>query len=123
MTTPHEKYSQNDGSTPPQFRRRDLAHTTSSSLSAYHQILTNPAPGLHKDRQIYFQDGSVALVAGTTCFRVHQSLLAKHCSIFRDMLDIPHPQDQETYEGVPRVDLQDDPAIVRAFLRVIYEPL
>ncbi len=85
--------------------------------------MTIPTPVLHKDRLIYFQDGSVVLVAGMICFRVHQTLLAKHCSIFRDMLDIPHPQDQELYEGVPRVDLQDDPAIVRAFLRVIYEPL
>lgn len=65
------------------------------------------------------------LVAGTTCFRIHQSLLAKHSSVFRDMLNIPQPQPevQELCEGVPKVELQDDPDVLRALLRVIYEPL
>lgn len=78
---------------------------------------------LQNDTQVYFDDGNIVLVVGVTCFRVHRSLLAKYSPIFRDMFSLPQPEDQETYDGVPMVELQDDPDILRALLRVIYEPL
>ncbi|KAF9446566.1 hypothetical protein P691DRAFT_776773 [Macrolepiota fuliginosa MF-IS2] len=86
------------------------------------RVVHNSTTALQKDKDVYCDDGNVLLVAGTTCFRVHQSLLAKHSSVFHDMFNIPQPNSQETFEGVPKVDLQDDPAVVRALLRVIYEP-
>jgi len=78
---------------------------------------------LQKDTHVYLDDGNIVLVAGMTCFRVHRSLLAKYSPIFRDMFSLPQPEDQEMYDGVPMVELQDDPDILRALLRVIYEPL
>ena len=78
---------------------------------------------LQKDAHVYLDDGNIVLVAGMTCFRVHRSLLAKYSPIFRDMFSLPQPEDQEMYDGVPMVELQDDPDILRALLRVIYEPL
>jgi len=78
---------------------------------------------LQKDTHVYLDDGNIVLVAGMTCFRVHRSLLAKYSPIFRDMFSLPQPEDQEMYDGVPMVELQDDPDILRALLRVFYEPL
>jgi hypothetical protein len=102
-------------------------HTASASACPPPTIESSPHPAssstLQKDSHVYFHDGNIVFVAGVTCFRVHQSLVAKHSSIFRDMLSIPQPQAQDIYDGVATVDLQDDPDILRALLRVIYEPL
>lgn len=98
-------------------------YTTSPCSSATNIASCSTVPQIHKDEEIYYPDGNITLVAGSICFRVHQSLLAKHSTVFDDMFSIPQPKDQDMFDGAPRVDLQDDADAVRALLRLIYEPL
>jgi len=39
------------------------------------------------------------------------------------MFNIPTPPDMDLYDGVPVVQLQDDPNDLKAFLTFLYEPL
>ncbi|KAJ8521370.1 hypothetical protein ONZ45_g1902 [Pleurotus djamor] len=85
-----------------------------------------------KDPEFYFNDGSIVLSAHETArneasqlflFRVHMSLLAKTSTVFADMLGLPTPtkEDQDSYDGVPLVHLEDDADHIRGFLAIIYK--
>lgn len=75
--------------------------------------------------EIWYSDGSVILVAGKTAFRVHGTIVATHCEIFKDMFAIPQPTAQdastETYEGCQVLRLQDAPVDLKHFLKSIYD--
>lgn len=77
-----------------------------------------------KSLDVWYPDGSVVLVAEATAFRVHTSILAQNCEVFRDMDAIPKPEvvddSEETYEGCPVVRLQDNAADLEHFLKAIY---
>ncbi|EPT01155.1 hypothetical protein FOMPIDRAFT_1121160 [Fomitopsis schrenkii] len=74
---------------------------------------------------VWYTDGSVVLVAEKTAFRVHCTILAAHCEIFKDMFNIPQPStpdpSTETHEGHPVVRLQDAPVDLKHFLKAIYD--
>jgi hypothetical protein len=81
-----------------------------------------------RDLDFYIEDGNIVLSTkdkdgNITYFRVHRSTLMKHSPIFRDMFNIPTPPDMDLYDGVPVVQLQDDPNDLKAFLTFLYEPL
>jgi hypothetical protein len=82
-----------------------------------------PLPIITHEHDLWFDDGSVVLYAETVGFRVHRSLLSKHCNVFKDMFDIgqPAPTDQ-IIEGCLVIQLHDSPDDLRRFLRLIYEP-
>lgn len=70
---------------------------------------------------LWFDDGSVILVAQTTGFRVHRGLLARHSEIFHDMFSMPQPPEVETFEGCQVVCLSDDAADVATILGILYD--
>ncbi|KAL6309352.1 hypothetical protein BKA93DRAFT_723844 [Sparassis latifolia] len=76
---------------------------------------------------IWYSDGSVILVVEKTAFRVHASILAAQCEVFKGMLGIPQPApDAETggaemYEGCPVVRMQDSAVDLTHFLKSIYD--
>ncbi|KAJ7494265.1 hypothetical protein B0H11DRAFT_930315 [Mycena galericulata] len=72
--------------------------------------------------ELWFEDGSIILQAGTSQFRVHRSILAARSHVFRDMLSFPQPPDTELVDGCPLVLLPDSAADVTVFLKAIYEP-
>ena len=57
--------------------------------------------------ELWFRDGNVVLIAETTCFRVHVSILSRSSTVFRDMLELATPSasadDIEMMEGCPVV--------------------
>ncbi|KAF7298006.1 hypothetical protein HMN09_01021600 [Mycena chlorophos] len=74
--------------------------------------------------KIWYKDGSVVLQASSTQFRVHFGVLAEHSTVFKDMYELPQPDDSGlTVEGCPLVQLDDDPAELRRLLLVLYNPL
>ncbi|TDL25681.1 hypothetical protein BD410DRAFT_784719 [Rickenella mellea] len=75
-------------------------------------------PEPHPD--LWYSDGSVALIAEGTAFRVHGGLLAANSDIFKDMLRVPQPDLVETYEGVPIIYLSDTKNDLEHLLKVIY---
>ncbi|KAI0732189.1 hypothetical protein C8Q72DRAFT_168499 [Fomitopsis betulina] len=74
---------------------------------------------------VWYTDGSVVLVAEKTTFRVHCTIVAAYCEIFKDMFKILQPSkpnpSTETYEGNQVVRLQDAPADLKHFLKAMYE--
>lgn len=57
-------------------------------------------------------------------FRVHRSVLVLSSNFFRDMINFPKAQEQDTYEDVPLIVLHDDDARDAAhFLKALYIPL
>lgn len=76
---------------------------------------------------MWFKDGSIILVTQQTGFRVHTSVLALHCQVFRDMIDVSNASgsdglenDSEDYEGCPVIRLQDSPGDMLSFLVAMY---
>jgi hypothetical protein len=76
---------------------------------------------------LWYEDGSIVLVAregddeAARGYRVHRSLLAKHSTIFADMLSCPQPEDNEQHEGCPVVRLADPANHVGHLLCAVYD--
>ncbi|KAL0947784.1 hypothetical protein HGRIS_013858 [Hohenbuehelia grisea] len=91
-----------------------------------------------EDQDVYYEDGNIVLavkseeedddgsmVQMTTYFRVHQSILAQHSQVFRDMFAVPQPtaaDQDDAYDGLPVVHLHDTPEDLKAFLQCLYDP-
>ncbi|KAI0790887.1 hypothetical protein C8Q75DRAFT_761236 [Abortiporus biennis] len=74
--------------------------------------------------QYYLPDGNVVLVAGDIAFRVHGSVLSMHSNVFRDMLGIPKPpNDDYLYDGCPIVPLSDTAEEVLIMLSALYDSI
>lgn len=81
---------------------------------------TAPGIALRKDLQhcpdVWYLDGSAILLAENTLFRVYSGLLAQYSTVFRDMFQIPQPDLQEQYDGLPLIELYDSAVDLRRFL-------
>ncbi|KAI0048902.1 hypothetical protein FA95DRAFT_987578 [Auriscalpium vulgare] len=82
---------------------------------------------------LWLKDGSIiirTLPKGThptkiTLFKVHKHLLGLHCSVFATLFDGPQEAlevGSEQYDGLPIMELPDDPDDVVDFLRALYFP-
>jgi len=75
------------------------------------------------NQDMYFPDGNLVLVAENTAFRVYKGLLAKHSTVFADMLEIGASEEQDTIDGCPAVRLPDKADEVLQLLRTIHGQL
>ncbi|KZT07954.1 uncharacterized protein LAESUDRAFT_698022 [Laetiporus sulphureus 93-53] len=78
------------------------------------------SPDVLRDKEFWFIDGSIVLVASGVAFRVYKGLLAHHSDVFRDMFTVPLPEDEESIDGCPVVHLCDSSEDLRHLLRVIF---
>ncbi|KAF9524117.1 hypothetical protein CPB83DRAFT_774388 [Crepidotus variabilis] len=69
----------------------------------------------------WFEDGNIIIVAGNTGYRVHSSMLARHSSVFRDMLKLPPSDDEELEGNCPVVPLFDNAGDLERILSVFYD--
>lgn len=90
------------------------------------------APRFEHHDSLYLEDGNVCLVSGLsdsplsprTLFRVHKSLLARHSPVFKDMFAFPaDAANQDQYEGLPLVVMQDSTNDIEVFLLALYDGL
>ncbi|CCM06578.1 uncharacterized protein FIBRA_08856 [Fibroporia radiculosa] len=56
-----------------------------------------PCSDLQPDKEFWFEDGNIVLGVETTAFRVHRSLLSRSSDVFRDMFDIPQPENVDVW--------------------------
>ena len=75
-----------------------------------------------KTTDFWFSDGNVILLVQDVAFKVHQGQLVRHSDVFRDMFSLPQPA-SETIDGVPYVQLHDDPSDVLHLLHALYDGL
>lgn len=67
--------------------------------------------GIARHPDLWYEDGTVILIAEKTGFRVYRGLLAQHSEVFRDMFSLPQPTtavSDTLFEGCPVVHLMDD---------------
>ncbi|KAI0632740.1 hypothetical protein C8Q77DRAFT_1218231 [Trametes polyzona] len=93
-----------------------------------------PAPTApRKDEELWFEDGTLILVARDVKFRIYRGPLIAHSPVFKDMLSLPQPTGTVAVGGnekvatirdeedgsCPVIPLPDSPEDLRHFLRVL----
>ncbi|KAF9556551.1 hypothetical protein CPC08DRAFT_641412 [Agrocybe pediades] len=75
-----------------------------------------------RDSQFWLYDGSIILHVENTLFRVHQTILANHSDVFKDLFMIPQPDGEDMMEGCHVVRLHDKVDDFTDLLRAVYVP-
>jgi hypothetical protein len=77
--------------------------------------------------EYWFSDGSIILLAESTLFRVHLSVLARHSEIFTDPSLIPQPAGEQpkdkVIEGCPVIRISDSAKDIAILLSLLYDPV
>ncbi len=79
---------------------------------------------LTRDQDLWFEDGSVVMIAQTTAFRVHKSVLSRHSCTFSELFSIPQPADPESVDlidGCPMVRVTDSAHDFQHILHILYD--
>ncbi len=76
------------------------------------------------DATVWYEDGNIVLIAGSTGFRLYKGILASVSPVFKDMFSLAKPDDSSaaetvTVEGCCVVRVTDSPSDLRYFLLVI----
>ncbi|RDX49031.1 hypothetical protein OH76DRAFT_1351508 [Lentinus brumalis] len=78
--------------------------------------------GLRRDEELWYDDGTIVVVAGNVEFWVYKGVLAAHSPVFADMFSLPQPQptfvSQES-QRCPVVSVIDSPEDLRLVLKAI----
>ncbi|KAI0720107.1 hypothetical protein C8T65DRAFT_802210 [Cerioporus squamosus] len=87
-------------------------------------MLSEHVPQFAKDPTLWLEDGSIVIIAQTTAFCVHRSILARHSEAFSSLFTLPQPVDgAETFEGYPVVRVPDSSNDFRHLLLALYDGL
>jgi hypothetical protein len=70
---------------------------------------------------LWYEDGTVVLQAGSRQFRVYRGILCAHSSVFSDMFSFPQPSSEEKFEGIPLVQMPDSPSDLYYFLKTLHD--
>ena len=73
----------------------------------------------HHD-DLWYEDGNVVLVAESTAFCLHRSILSRKCPVFRDMFSTSHPDTQDIIDGRPSIHLSDASQDLAYFFDFLY---
>ncbi|KAJ7796009.1 hypothetical protein B0H14DRAFT_3552578 [Mycena olivaceomarginata] len=89
---------------------------------ALSSMTTSPKPddGPMRAEGLWFEDCGLIIRAEDTIFRVSGAILVVQSTVFRDMLSLPTPENQETLDGCPQVFLLDTAEDVLHFLRAVF---
>ena len=81
---------------------------------------TDNEAAVKRDEELWFEDGTVVLVAGNVEFCVYKGLLADRSPVFKDMFSFPQPHSPPAEPAdLPRVNLPDSAEDVRELLRML----
>ncbi|KAH9022508.1 hypothetical protein EDB84DRAFT_1564973 [Lactarius hengduanensis] len=61
----------------------------------------------------------IVRTADLTLFRSHKSVLASSSSVFRDVLSLPQPPNNEMVDGLPVVDISEDAELVQSLITIL----
>lgn len=84
-----------------------------------------PAPNSFEPRHEYlwWRDGNVIVAADGMSFKLHASILERHSSVFRELLDSAQPRENspETFERCTVLRVEDKGALLAELLQVLYD--
>ena len=95
--------------------KSDMLKESQPSLEAHIHIA--------QESKLWFEDGSVVLVAENHPFKVHKGVLAAKSTVFSGMFDVSQRQvlkGNDRFQGVPLVPLSDKWQDVQTLLKGIY---
>ncbi|KAH9916597.1 uncharacterized protein BXZ73DRAFT_53737 [Epithele typhae] len=74
-----------------------------------------------QDKEFWFEDGNIVLIAGKTKFKMYKGLLAQRSPVFANMFSFPQPAATNVIGGdeCPRVELYDSPEDLRQLFRAL----
>ncbi|KAM5544912.1 hypothetical protein V8D89_001810 [Ganoderma adspersum] len=76
-----------------------------------------------RDATVWYEDGNIVLVAGSTAFKLYKGVLASVSPVFKDMFALANPGDDSqtpsTIDGCPVIRVTDSPGDFRRFLYII----
>ncbi|KAI0085849.1 hypothetical protein BDY19DRAFT_964688 [Irpex rosettiformis] len=75
---------------------------------------------LVRHENLSYDDGNLLVVAESTMFQVHRSVLARKSALFKDLLSLPQPDTEEKIDDLPVVRLLDSSADVALLIDSIY---
>ncbi|KAG8987399.1 hypothetical protein FRB90_003369, partial [Tulasnella sp. 427] len=78
---------------------------------------------LERHETFYFPDGNICLVAHGVVFRLLRSLLAGESEVFRDLFVVGSDGQQDMYDGVPLITVDDDPDDLARIFGLLWKPL
>jgi hypothetical protein len=100
----------------------DVETTVSAKTPRNVDILPGTTLKLEYSKDIYMKDGNVVLAAGSTAFKVHKGILARHSVVFRDMFQAGSANvDTVKFKGRPVVVLHDNPEALASLLKTLYD--
>ncbi|KAI0080992.1 hypothetical protein K474DRAFT_53515 [Panus rudis PR-1116 ss-1] len=83
---------------------------------------------LQEDSDLWFQDGTIIIVAGETKFRLHPGVLSRHSEVFKDMFNVPQPPEaqadptMEYIDNCPAVRVSESAEDMALLLSAMYDP-
>ena len=80
---------------------------------------SSDAGDFQRDSELWFEDGTIILVARGVGFKVYRGPLVDHSPVFKDMLSLPQPAATQVAPACPVIPLPDSPADLRHVLRVL----
>lgn len=70
---------------------------------------------------LYFDDGNIILRTGGTLFCVHKSVISKHSTVFRDL--VQQGPNHDRFRGLLQVTMEESREDLECLLNVIYDGL
>ncbi|KAI0706604.1 hypothetical protein C8Q76DRAFT_801008 [Earliella scabrosa] len=89
------------------------------SIASTAELAQNNVPQKHDS--FWFSDGSIVLVANSTAFRVHTSILTRHSPVFMNIINLPQAEDAKRIDGCPVVHVSDSADEITCLLHAIYD--
>lgn len=82
---------------------------------------------LGRHEEFYYEDGNICLQAGNIVFRLLKSQLARHSTVFADMLVVGDEQsstlkEEEVYEGVPLLRVEESAEEWTIVCQILWNP-
>ncbi|KAI1785126.1 hypothetical protein LXA43DRAFT_976405 [Ganoderma leucocontextum] len=71
-----------------------------------------------RDKEFWYEDGNVILVAGNIEFRIFKGILTDHSPVFKDVFSPPQPNSTPSETPVSTVHLSDSPLDIWHILRI-----
>jgi hypothetical protein len=73
------------------------------------------------DKNYYFEDGSIVILAEIHLFRVHRGVLSLNSELFKDMFSFPQPAIGLTVDNCPLLQVSETADEIRKMMQMFYK--
>ena len=109
----------------PSRKRQRVGAEALTDVSQYTQVDETQAPlgdaEITRDEKLWFDDGSIILIARDTAFRVHAGVLSRESTVFQNMIENMKEMKSERMYDCPVMRISDTAMDLRFLLSVLYD--